>query len=241
MKKIFLLNFLFLFFGFCSCAQDFEKNQIEKKQLIKAVSAINISSSFELYISQGTEESVTVSASTQEFVDNIVIKVENGELVIRYDKRNSFWKGWNTDRLKLKAFVSIKSLEKLTASGASEIYFEEGISGDNLSITLSGASSLKGKLIAKKLNANISGTSGMALQGVVSNLIVDASGASDFKGYNLVTDYCNTKTSGASSANINVNKELNATASGASSINYKGSGLIRDIRTSGASTISRKS
>ncbi len=232
---------MFLFFSFCSCAQDFEKNQIEKKRLLKAVNAINISSSFELYISQGAEESVTVSAATQEFVDNIVIKVENGELIIRYDIGNRFWKGWNTDRLKLKAFVSIKNLEKLTASGASDVYFEKGISGDNLTITLSGASRLKGKLNAKKLNVHVSGASNMTLQGVVTNLKVDANGASDFKGYYLVTDYCNTKTSGASSSNINVNKELNATASGASSINYKGSGLLRDIRTSGASTISRKS
>jgi hypothetical protein len=46
---------------------------------------------------------------------------------------------------------------------------------------------------------------------------------------------------GASSVNITVNKELNANASGASSVRFKGEGLIRDIKTSGSSNVTRKS
>jgi len=38
-----------------------------------------------------------------------------------------------------------------------------------------------------------------------------------------------------------VNKELSARASGASDIHYKGDGLIREIKTSGASNISKRS
>jgi hypothetical protein len=38
-----------------------------------------------------------------------------------------------------------------------------------------------------------------------------------------------------------VNEELNAHASGASSIYYKGSGVIREIKTGGASSVAKKS
>jgi len=72
-------------------------------------------------------------------------------------------------------------------------------------------------------------------------LSVEASGASDFKGFDMTTNYCTAEASGASSVNITVNKELNAKASGASSVRFKGEGLIRDIKTSGSSNVTRKS
>jgi len=56
-----------------------------------------------------------------------------------------------------------------------------------------------------------------------------------------LTEYCNASASGASDIRINVNKELSAHASGASNVQYKGEGLVRDLRTSGSSSVNRKS
>ena len=58
---------------------------------------------------------------------------------------------------------------------------------------------------------------------------------SDFSGYSLSVDICNVEASGGSDIYITVNKELSARASGGSDVYYKGSGLIRDIKTSGSS------
>jgi hypothetical protein len=69
---------------------------------------------------------------------------------------------------------------------------------------------------------------------------VDANGASDFKGFDLQADNCDVEASGASDIKVTVNKELNARASGASGVHYKGDGVIRDLRTSGASNVSRR-
>ena len=41
-----------------------------------------------------------------------------------------------------------------------------------------------------------------------AELSVEASGASDFKGFDMTTNYCTAEASGASSVNITVNKEL---------------------------------
>jgi hypothetical protein len=117
----------------------------------------------------------------------------------------------------------------------------ENWKAENLKIDLSGASNLKGKLEPAKLMVDQSGASDMTLTGTVGQLNIEASGASDFKGFDLAVDYCNAKASGASDIKITVNKELSAEASGASDVKYKGSGLMRDIKTSGASSISRRS
>ena len=203
--------------------------------------AIKISNSFTVYISQGNEDAVAISASKAEYKAKIITKVENGVLIIRFDEDKNFWKGWNGDKQKLTAYISIKKIDRLDVSGACDVFFEDGISSEDLSVKLSGASDLKGKIDAKKLSFNISGASDATISGNAAELSVDASGASDFKGYELVTNYCNAEASGASSVNITVNKELNAKASGASSVRFKGEGLIRDIKTSGSSNVTRKS
>ena len=203
--------------------------------------AIKISNAFTVYISQGNEDAVAISASKAEYREKIITRVENGILIIRFDDDKKFWKGWNGDKQKLKAYVSIKKIDRLDVSGACDVFFEEGISSEELNVRLSGASDLKGKIDAKKLDFNISGASDATISGNAAELSVDASGASDFKGFDMTTNYCTAEASGASSVNITVNKELNAKASGASSVRFKGEGLIRDIKTSGSSNVTRKS
>lgn len=203
--------------------------------------AIKVSNAFEVYLSQGNEDAVAISASKQEYKDKIITKIENGVLIIKFDDDKKFWKGWNNDRQRLKAYVSFKKIDKLIVGGACNVYFEEGISAEELVIDLSGASDLKGKIDVKKLTMDVSGASDATISGVAATLNIEASGASDLKGFDLVTNYCDAKASGASSVNITVNKELSANASGASSVRFKGEGLIRDIKTSGASNVTRKS
>jgi len=202
---------------------------------------IKISNAFTVYISQGNEDAVAISASKAEYREKIITKVENGVLIIRFDDDKKFWKGWNGDKTKLKAYISVKKIDRLDVSGACDVFFEEGISSEDLIVRLSGASDLKGKIDAKKLSFDISGASDATISGNAAELSVEASGASDFKGFDMTTNYCTAEASGASSVNITVNKELNAKASGASSVRFKGEGLIRDIKTSGASNVTRKS
>jgi Putative auto-transporter adhesin, head GIN domain len=199
--------------------------------------AIELSSAFDVYLTQSNEESVAVSASEAKYQENIKVEVKGGVLIVRYDNKGK----WNTGNKKLKAYISFKQLDRLNVSGACDVYVVENWKADNLKIDLSGASNLKGKLEAAKLMVDQSGASDMTVSGTVGQLNIEASGASDFKGFDLSVDYCNAKASGASDIKITVNKELSAEASGASDVKYKGSGLMRDVKTSGSSSISRRS
>ena len=204
--------------------------------------AISVSNAFDVFISQGTEEAVAVSATEQKYKDEIKVEVDNGVLKIGLKNEGKFWKGWNGDKMKLKAYISFKNIDKLSASGACDVRVQGTINAEDLEIHLSGASDLKeGKFIAKSLDVDISGASDVTISGTAGQLKVEASGASDIKGFDLAVDYCDVHASGASSISITVNKELSARASGASDIHYKGDGLIREIKTSGASNISKRS
>jgi hypothetical protein len=240
MKKIFSFLLLAVLVSSVHAQKTINDANAEQRQL-SGFHAIRISNAFDVYITQGNEDAVAVSASNSEYRERIKTSVDNGVLVIRFEEDKKFWKGWNSDKQKLKAYISVKKLDKLSVSGACDVFMEEGISAEDLTIIFSGASDLKGKVNAKNLFVDINGASDITLSGNAVNLKVEASGASDFKGFELVTNYCDAKATGASSVSITVNKELTANATGASDIRFKGEGLIRDIKTSGASSVSRKS
>jgi hypothetical protein len=204
---------------------------------VKGFHAIKVSNAIDLFLSQGDEEAVAVSSNDTKYRDRIRTEVENGVLKIWLDREG--W-SWDHGNKKLKAYVSCKTLDKLEASGASNILVNGVISGDRMELHLSGASDFKGSVKFNGLSIDQSGASDITINGSVGDLQIDASGASDTKGFDLITDNCSARVSGASDIKITVNKELNVHASGASSISYKGSAVIRDLKSSGASGISKK-
>ena len=206
------------------------------RELSGSFTAIRVSGGIDLYLSQYETESIAVSASEEKYRKNIKTVIENGTLKIYYDGDKLMQWG----NKKLKVYISFKNLEKLTASGASDVQVAGTIAVPSLSITCSGASDFKGAVKVNNLVIDLSGASDVKISGTASVVSIESSGASDVKGYDLVTDVCTAKASGASDINITVNKELNAHASGASDIYFKGEGVIRDIHTSGASSVSRK-
>jgi len=202
---------------------------------------VKISNAFDVYITQGNSTAVAISAQDGETKQKIETRVENGILVVRFEADKGFWKRLNLGKKKLKAYISVNKLDYLNVSGACDVFMEEGVSAEILKVVVSGASDVKGKINAKKLEVDLNGASDITFTGNVEDFSVTAGGASDFKGYDLLTNMCDVSASGASSVYITVNKELNAKASGASSVRFKGEGLIRDLKTSGASSVSRKS
>ena len=112
--------------------------------------------------------------------------------------------------------------------------------GSNLKVELSGASSLKGAISYASVTVDQSGASNSKLSGTVTNLDVDVSGASDFTGFDLVTENCRAEASGASDVKITVNKDLKVDASGASDIQYKGTASVSDFKTTGASSLKKR-
>ena len=210
-----------------------DKNVVTRN--VSGFSGIKVSNSIDLYLSQSNSEAVAVSASEEKYRDKIRTEVKNGILEIWYDQdKMSFH---NNENKKLKAYVSFKTISRLIASGASDIYVNGVINTENLKLSVSGASDFKGKVKITNLDISMSGASDVKIDGSASNLKIDASGASDLKGYNLTADNCTVEASGASDINITANNSLSVQASGASSIRYKGSAQVKNVSTSGASSI----
>lgn len=208
-----------------------------EKRTASGYHAIEVSGGIDLYLSPG-EESVAVSASESKYRDLIITEVVNGVLKILYDhKKNGINIEWGNR--KLKAYVSYKKLDKLSGTGGSDITVEGTIKATSFQLGISGGSDFDGKIEATDLSINASGGSDVNIAGSSKTLELDLSGGSDLEGYDLVTDICRVEASGGSDVNITVNKELTATASGNSDVSYKGSASVKEVRSSGSSSIKK--
>ena len=223
---------------FFSAAQNTVINDANaEKRNVPGFTGISVSSAIDLYITQGSEDGIAVSAGEIKYRDRIKTEVKDGILTIWYDSDGMHWP---TGNKKMKAYVSFKNINKLKASGASDVFINGTLKAVELDLHLSGASDLKGVIDIEKLTAgSISGASDMTVSGSVGSLEITASGASDFKDYDLVVQNCEAHAAGASDIRITVEKELNASASGASDISIRGNGVIKKMSKSGASSIKK--
>ncbi len=211
-----------------------------QKRNVGSFHAISVSNAIDLVIKQGNEEGVAVSASDVATRDRIITKVEDGVLKIYLNDAGWHW-NFGMGNRKLKAFISFKTLDKLQAGGASDVYVDGVIHSDNLVIELSGASDFKGGVQAGQLEMSQHGSSDSKISGSASNLRIHLTGASDFNGYEMVSDICSVEASGSSDTHVTVNKELRVSASGSSDVYYKGSAEVKAQSTSGSSSLEHKS
>jgi hypothetical protein len=206
------------------------------KRRVTSFHAVEVSSGIDLYLTQGNE-SVAVSATSEDARDKIITKVEDGVLKIYFEHGV----GFNWSNKHLKAYVSFKTLDALKASGGSDVYAEDGINSNDLIVKLSGGSDFRGKISSSDLKMEASGGSDMYVSGKANTLYVEVSGGSDFHGYDLVTDVCNVDANGGSDVYITSNKEMNVDASGGSDVRYKGNGVIKNLNSSGSSSVKKAS
>lgn len=239
MKKIVILSALFFAVSVSGRAQ--KTLVVDPNASLRPVSgdfsSIKVTGGIDLYLSQSDDVAVAVSASEEKFKEHIKTVIENGTLRIYYDDGT---KNRSMKNRKIKVYVSFRSLEKLNAEGACDVLVTGSIEGASLDMELSGASDFRGMVKLSSLKIELSGASDVRISGTANKVDIESSGASDVKGYDLVSDECTAKASGASDINITVNKVISANASGASDIYFKGEALIKDMHSSGASTVSRK-
>jgi len=236
MKSIFIL--LFTVIGSQVFAQETIINDANAEvRNVTSFTGIKVSGGIDVYLSQGENYSLAVSAADKENIDNIKTEIENDVLVITYNDRNS---RRNSSNKKLRAYISFKTLESIEGSGACNFYINNSLNVNSILVKLSGACDITGPVKLTNLSIELTGASTVKLNGNTQNLKLDASGASDIKSYDLATEHCIAKLSGASDVRITVNNSITASASGASTLFYHGDPDKRDVASSGASSISQK-
>jgi hypothetical protein len=200
---------------------------------------VSVSGSIELFLTQGNEESVVISADDTKWRDKVITEVDNGVLRIYLERsKNKIQIDWPNQN-KIRAYVSVKDIDYLSSSGSGKLHIEGNIKTDKLKVDISGSGNLEGAVTTKDLSLGISGSADANLSGTAEKSDFHISGSGNIKSYDFSTEYCNASISGSGNVRITVTKELSAHISGSGSVFIKGDGLIRDYSASGSGKFKR--
>ena len=191
---------------------------------------VRVSGGFAVEIKQGNNAGVTIEAE-ENLMDNIRTEVKNNVLHI-------YTEGSINTRKGLKAYVTVKELNRINISGGVKIVGLSKFKADDFQLNMSGGSNVKLDIEAKKIFSDMSGASKVTLTGRADELKLEMSGASSVNTQELVAKRVKVGASGASSVKVHATENLVINASGASHIAYAGSPKI-EAETSSASRITK--
>ncbi len=238
MKKFLILTGLFFMAAMVLKAQNLVYDPNASIRKVENFSGVSVGSGINVYLSQGKEQGVAVSAGEEKYTAKIKTEVRNGVLKIYLE--NGFWNGWSWGNKKVKAYVTVTELNSLELSGGSVGKIADPINVNKLKMELSGGSIAEGKFTGSSLDIDLSGGSIAKLDGTFDAANIEASGGSIFKDFAIAVNNCNVDASGGSVVNLTINKALKADASGGSVIHYKGTGVIMSVDASGGSSIRKQ-
>ncbi|WP_162054044.1 head GIN domain-containing protein [Pontibacter pamirensis] len=191
---------------------------------------INVSGGFAVEITQGNQESLRLEAD-ENLLSNIKSEVRNGVLHIYNEDGVTTKKG-------MKAYITMRELSSVDISGGVKVTGNSTFKTDALELDMSGASKVNLDINTDRLEADMSGASKIELTGRADEVDMDMSGASKVEAADLQAKRVKVEASGASKVRVYATETLDISASGATSISYKGSPSIT-AETSSAAKISK--
>jgi Putative auto-transporter adhesin, head GIN domain len=213
---------------------------------LSAFRNLHIQGPFDVYITQGDDESIKFDAPV-EVKDRIVADVSGNTLEIRnkHDNWGSGEESWYSDKSwwhhhpKIKVYVVAKNIDNIKVSGSGSAVFEGGITTDELKLLVRGSGEISGKVEVKNLESHMSGSGHIKLSGTATTSNISVAGSGNFMASELVTSNSAVRVSGSGDAKINASDKITAAVSGSGNVNYTGSAKKLTSTTSGSGSISR--
>lgn len=198
-----------------------ESVNVVQDRHLSGFNAIDAAGSFDVYITQGPNESVKVDAPA-DVQERIITEVDGGTLRIR--NKNGSWGGLGEvfGHKKVVVYVVISQVNAIGITGSGDVYFKDGVRASNLKLWVSGSGDVYGKVDARNVECNISGSGDMKLSGHAETSSVSVSGSGDFTARDLQTANTSVHVSGSGDASIYVSNSLEASVSGSGDVSYRG-------------------
>ncbi|RKR81642.1 putative autotransporter adhesin-like protein [Mucilaginibacter gracilis] len=199
--------------------------------------AIQLSGSYDVYITQGATESVNVEAPAN-VIDKIITEVQGGVLKI-YSRNENGWGNWFGSNKKMAIYINAKDINSIGVSGSGDVFFKDGITTNSLKIRISGSGDVLGKVHVKNFEAGVSGSGDLKVSGRADYSNITVSGSGDVSAHDLATGTSIVHVSGSGDATVYASEKIDASVSGSGDIRYAGSPKQVSTSTHGSGDIHR--
>lgn len=206
---------------------------VTKEYDLSGFSKLAVGHAFQVEIAQGPKHSVAVTVDDN-LVEYLDVSTSGETLRIRFQPNI------NVRNATLKASVALPELTGLDLSGAVRATVAGFSSEKPLEADLSGACNLRGDIKNGDARIDLSGASKVGLRGSAGTLRITASGASHANLEEYRSGRTVVNVSGASHVSVSPSANLEAEASGASTVTYGGEPGDVKAHTSGASSVRKR-
>jgi phage shock protein PspC (stress-responsive transcriptional regulator) len=198
---------------------------------------IYLQGAYKVIVKQGSDFQVEATGP-RDLTDNLTINVRNNELQAKI-KDFRARRFLNSDYHDIVLHITAPDLSAIRLGGAIAATVD-GFNNDHLAIKMSGASSARVNSSPRTVKADLSGACELTLHGEATKLTAEASGASEINAHNFISKEAIVKTTGSSDVRVHVTENLEANASGVSSIAYTGTPTHVNEKKGTLSSIARK-
>ncbi|MEJ1238461.1 head GIN domain-containing protein [Chryseolinea sp. T2] len=191
---------------------------------------IEMGSGFRIEVEQSSSFQVEAHGDSRN-LDDLEVFVNGGTLIARF--KNSVNRKHST-----RIEIRMPALTSVNLSGGTYSKIEEFESDQQLDFYLSGGSLCELEAGYRKINLVLSGASKLDIEGLGDEMTAEISGASELNAFEYPVRAAAVNVSGASYGKVTVSDDLDAKATGASRLLYRGSPAVQSD-VSGASSIAK--
>ncbi|MEE4259642.1 MAG: head GIN domain-containing protein [Bacteroidales bacterium] len=163
--------------------------QISQERQVGNFTGIHQSTSADVFITSGNENTVKVKAD-EHVIDKLTTKVENGILLIGTE-------GNLRNVRTLEVYISMKRLDYIKNSGSGDISCRGEMPGNDVKISINGSGDFEADMEAKNMEISISGSGDVELSGVKGDFSLSVSGSGDVEAEALQLEKCKVSVQGS--------------------------------------------
>ena len=185
----------------------------ESREVYEEFTEISASEGMDVYVTQGDNFTIEVEAD-ENIIELIGTDIKNGKLKVHAIE--------NIGRATKRVHVSLPSVTGLSASSGADLYTQNVIRANKISLDASSGAGIKAALVADEVDADTSSGADIRIEGEAVLFYADASSGSDIKAKDFTVRTCHADASSGADISVNVSESLIADASSGADISYVG-------------------
>jgi len=194
---------------------------------------VEIRGTFEFEINQASAYSISITAD-DDIIEKICVTKAGDTLKIDLETFPRL------GSIALKTVITMPQLLGLDVSGAARGTIYGFNSDDDVDITSSGASKVKGNIIAGDVDLHVIGASIIQLEGSAKDMVAEAVGASYLRLGDFTVNNASITLMGVSTSTVNVSGRLDADLQGVTKLTYIGEPVMGIVKKSAVSVLRKK-
>jgi len=207
---------------------------VKQERTIAAFNTIDASGVFNIYLSQGDKESLTIEAD-ENLIPYIETNVEGNTLHIDMKEHMNI-----RNAKKKNIHLTIKDVNRLKINSVGNIETSGQLHLKDLNMEHSGVGNLKLDFECNKFVANIHSVGQVTLKGKVAKAEISNSSVGNTNASELIADTLNLENSSVGNVEVHATKEISINSSGIGNVNFGGGAVVKNLSSSGIGKVSKK-